>query len=61
MAGLSYALLALIVAAMIALFVISKKLFGKKKVAKAQVPPSDLLNRFMLPPDDPADDWNSTI
>jgi len=35
MAGLSYALLALIVAAMIALFVISKKLFGKKKAAKA--------------------------
>ena len=60
-AGLSFTLLALIVAAMIALFVVSKKFFGQKKVAKAEVPPSDLMNRFMLPPNDPSDDWNSTI
>jgi len=46
---------------MIALFVVSKKFFGQKKVTKAEVPPSDLLNRFMLPPNDPSDDWNSTI
>ena len=60
-AGMSFALIALIFAAMIALFVISKKFFGPKKPAQAKVPPSDLLNRFMLPPNDPSDNWNSTI
>jgi len=60
-ACLSYSLLILIVVAIIGLFVISKKLLGKKEVAKADLPPSDLLNRFNLPPEDPSDDWNSTI